>query len=416
MIAVAALAVLGMAGYALLSSDKTNKICTWRELRDVMGDGIKCSKNVQLSEHQSFQHILMVAPSGCGKSRRFLAHNLDLPGSIIVTDPVGELAKMYQGDKYVINPFGNGIGYDPLKNCRSEFEVRKIAKVILMNGAVKDNPHQQEWVDMATPLLTAYMLYNYGTKAYSFAEMIKNICIAPILDKGPCLYDEILHSNVKSAKVEMNSFMQVSGSEKTLSSIRSVLNTCLQMFLDAKVQSLMSKPSIDLSVFRKEESALFIQIPERHSSYFAPLTATLISQLIDRLLDDEGVQTYLLLDEMTNIGKLPDFSKLLSTARKHNLSICACIQSLLQLETAYKDEGKEIRELFKTILVTGGLKDSAEYISKLLGTIPDKETKMPLDLMTADEIRRLDKDEMLIICNNKRPVLDRMMEVVHEID
>jgi hypothetical protein len=32
--------------------------------------------------------------------------------------------------------------------------------------------------------------------------------------------------------------------------------------------------------------------------------------------------------------------------------------------------------------------------------------------MSADEIRRMDKNDMLIICDNKRPVIDKMMDIV----
>jgi type IV secretory pathway TraG/TraD family ATPase VirD4 len=67
--------------------------------------------------------------------------------------------------------------------------------------------------------------------------------------------------------------------------------------------------------------------------------------------------------------------------------------------------------LFKTILVTGGLRESAEYISNIIGTIEEKETKQNKPLMTPDEVRRLDRDEMLIICNNKRPVKDYMLDI-----
>jgi len=172
---------------------------------------------------------------------------------------------------------------------------------------------------------------------------------------------------------------------------------------------------LDFKKLRQEESILYIQIPERHAEYFAPLTATLMSQLIDTLLDNNGLQIYMLFDEFCNIGIIPDMTKLLSTARKHSLSIVAAIQSLTQLFRVYGEvEGKELQELFKTLLISSSLKDSCEYISNLLGSqdkrIDGKIKTEPL--MSADEIRRMSKDEILIICNNKRPVKDRMIDFV----
>lgn len=402
----------------LLYTDRANKICQSKELRDLMGDGLLCSKKVRLSVNQSNEHALMVAPSGAGKSRSFIMPNVDEleDCTLIVTDPSCEICKECTPDKkkYIFNPFSNNsIGYDPLLNCKSEFEVRKIAKTILANGMVQDNKHQKEWVDMATPLLAAYMLFNYHTKKYSFAKMVRNICTAPIIEKDePCICGEIFSSNIKSAKVEMAAFMQVFEAKQTLSSIRTVLNTCLQVFLDDSVQALLEKPNIDFSAFRKMQSVLYIQIPERHADYYAPLTATLITQLLDRLLDEEGLQVYMLFDEFANVGQIPYIGKLLSTARKHRICIVAAIQSIAQFERVYGDAGIEIKELFKTLLITGGLRQSAEYVANLLGVEIDNKTGQAKPLMTADEVRRLGRDEILILCNNKRPVLDRMLDRV----
>jgi len=327
--------------------------------------------------------------------------------------------------KYILNPFSNKtIGYNPLLNCKNEFEVRKIATVILLNGMNSQNSknsgsNQADFIGMATPLLTAYMLFNYHTKKYSFADMVKNICtmpIVPIKDNNILsIYQEIMTSGVESAIVEMKSFLQVMGSVGTLSSIRIVMNSSLKVFMDSNVKKIFTRPNINLSDIRKTESIVYIQIPEQHADYFSPLVATFLTQMFDNYLENDGLQIFIILEEMCNIGIIPSLCKLLSTARKHNISIVAAIQSLTQLTAVYGElEGKELTELFKTMLVCGGLRDSTEYISNLLGTkeITEKGIKRTIPLMTPDEIRRMDKDEMLIICNNKRPVLDKMMDIV----
>lgn len=421
---------LGMAlysGYCLLSrNDNTNDICKYKELNSLMGEGIKCSKNVRLSVKQSNEGILMTAPSGSGKSRRFYMHNVNslVNCSIICTDPSGEIEAtcVTNKKKYILNPFREDtMGYNPLANCKNEFEVRKIASVMLSNG-IKSNKeqksNQQDWISMATPLLTSYMLMNYHTKKYNFSDMIKNICTKPIIphkDKIISIYQEIVDSKVSSAITEIESFLQVLGAAQTLSSIRTVMNSCLQLFLDGSLKKIFNRNNINLSDIRKEESIVYIQIPEHHADYFSPLVATFLTQMFDNYLENDGLQIYVLLDEMANIGIIPSFSKLLSTARKHNISIVGAIQSLTQLSTLYGElQGKELSELFKTILVCGGLRDSAGYISDILGTreYRIKDTWHTEPLMTADEVRRMDKDDMLIICNNKRPVIDKMMSIV----
>jgi type IV secretory pathway TraG/TraD family ATPase VirD4 len=51
--------------------------------------------------------------------------------------------------------------------------------------------------------------------------------------------------------------------------------------------------------------------------------------------------------------------------------------------------------------------DFAEYFSKLIGK--DNEDK---PLMSEEELRMMDEDEMIIICNNKRPVKDYMLDIM----
>jgi type IV secretion system protein VirD4 len=404
----------------LYSLSDANKICGSRELRTLTGQGIQCSRNVRLSIKQSNEHILMISPTGGGKSTRLFKPNTKLLNqnncSIVITDPCNEIEKSYKGDKktYILNPFRDEtIGYDPLKNCSSEFEVRKMAKVILLNGNQSSRKgtatNQTDWIEMATPLFTAYLLYCYYCKRYNFSEVIQNICTLPI----GYIEAEIMGDDFESPKIEFISFTKVTDAKQTLSSIRSVLNSCLQVFLDSNIKKMFTKNSIDFSRIRKEESILFIQIPERHSEYYAPLSAVLMSQLFDIMLDNDGLQTYMMFDEFCNIGIIPDIAKILSTARKHKLSIIAAIQSLMQLAVMYGDkEAEELHELFKTILITSGLKESADYISKLLGTQDRKIDGIfkTEPLMSADELRRMNSNEVLIICNNKRPVIDYMID------
>jgi type IV secretory pathway TraG/TraD family ATPase VirD4 len=432
--------VSGAALYGMINhKDTENKVCRQNELKSLSGNGIRCSQTTQLSVKQSNEHILAIMPSGSGKSRRVIMPNVNTLQncSIICTDPNGEIERTCKPikKKYILNPFcENTIGYDPLLNCHSEFEVRKIANVMLINGmnansSKSSNSNQQDFVGMATPLLTSYMLMNYYTKKYTFADLIQNICtlnIIPIIAEKDSngkptkvfrsIQQEIMESGVESAIIEFESFKQVMGAIQTLSSIRIVMNSCLQVFLDKNVKKIFNRQNFDISKIRKEESIIYIQIPEHHADYFSPLTATFLTQMFDHLLENNGLQCYFLLDEFCNNGVIPSIGKLLSTARKHDISILAAVQSLNQIYNLYGELlGKELNELFKTLLVSAGLRDSAEYISNLLGNITRKDKDNALytqPLMSSDELRRMDKDDILIICNNKRPVIDKMMNIV----
>jgi type IV secretory pathway TraG/TraD family ATPase VirD4 len=399
------------------SMSDAKKICSPFELRPLSGEGVWCSSNWRASIEQSLNHILYIAPCGAGKSRRFIIPNINTltNSSVIVTDPVGEIRESYKGNKkvYKLNPFSDdSIGYDPLQNCNNEFEVKKLARIILMNGNSSARKgvatDKMDWIESAIPLVSSYLLYCWYCKRYTFSQAIENICTQTI---GYLEY-EIMQDEYESPKIQFKAFSKVDGSPATLASIRNVLNSCMQCFLDDNVRKLFSKPSIDFSLLRKEESILFIQIPERHAEFYSPLSATLMSQLFDILIDTEGLQVFMLFDEFCNVGKIgsgSEFCNILSTARKHGISISAAIQSLTQLYRTYNEiEGKELKELFGTIICSSGLKDSAEYISNLLGnTTKNVNGNLKSEpLMSPDEVRTMSENEVLIVCNNKRAVKD----------
>lgn len=430
LVELAFLGIVGKVLYDVMSSTEDNEVCDYNELKHIKGDGVLCTQNVRLSVKQSNEHILMVAPSAAGKSKRFLSHNIKQLDncSIICNNPNGELRKFNKHKKqYIFSPFDeNTVGYNPLDNCMTEFDVEKIASIIIQSGMAEDSSmgKQQEWVDMAKPLITSYFLFNWYTKRYTFFDMIKNLMIKPlvptvnkegeVVSKELSLAEELMDSGVESAIIKFKSFMKGFEAKGTIASIYAVMNSCLRIFTDSSVKKILSKPNFDINILRKEESILFIEIPERHTDYFKPLTNVLINQLLDRLFDSDGLQIYFLMDEFGNT-KIENVSTVLSTARKKRISLVCTIQSLNQLKDVYGNKSDTVRELFKTLLVTGGLRDSTEYISNIVGEcirLNNDKKEVKDKLLRPDEIRRLNDDEMLIICSNKRVVKDNMMEVL----
>jgi type IV secretion system protein VirD4 len=408
-----------VSGYRILTKDKFKpskaKLKNYKELKDFMGEGVRLSENVRLSQHFSNEHVLVCAPSGMRKTRGIIMPSVNeiQDATLIVTDPFCEIEKECKKDNAIVfNPYSNkSIGYNPLANCRTVTEVKKVAQTIMANSIIADpnkamSGDDQEWQNKAEALLSAYMIWNWKTKKYSFDEFIVRLVSARMQD----IHEEIMESDVIEAQIEFMSFAQIAGSPVTLSCIRNRLNTGVKLFLDPAVQNLFDKPSIQFDKLRNKPTTLYIQIPEKDSEYFTPLTATFVSQMLDRLVEnDKGIQTYLLFDELCNIGYIPSFTKLLSTCRKRNISISGCIQSLSQLERVYGNtQAQELRELFKTLVVMGGLKDSADYVSGLLGNeevVKDKQRYIR-PVMSADQVRRMPIDKCLILCHNKQPVVD----------
>lgn len=418
---------LGVISLMIPDSNK-NEIKTHTELNSLKGNGLRISKNVQLSSKMSKEHTLKVAPSGGYKSRGFIMPNVkSLKNcSIVVTDPSSEIKRECKRDdmiEFVFNPFDikNSIGFDILANCSNSFEVKQSIELLMINSSLAINKtgksDKADWIQMSLPLLKSYAIYNFYEKKYTFDTMISNLLTKPLLPqkdkKGISIMEEIMESDISEAKTEFASFIQIASAPQTLACIRNTLTSCLQLFNELNVKKLCRKPTIDFKKFRGKETILYIQIPERYSRHYSPITSVLVQQLMNKLLDHKkGLDVYFLFDEFCNVGKISDINLYLSTCRKHNITIAACIQNLTQLKRLYGElEGKELQELFKTLIVSGGLKDSTEYFSNLIGDKEVKEKNMTKTkpLMSTAELRMLKDNEVIILCNNKRPVRDKIV-------
>jgi hypothetical protein len=146
-----------------------------------------------------------------------------------------------------------------------------------------------------------------------------------------------------------------------------------------------------------------------------PLSSIFFTLLLDQL-GRARLETpvLLLLDEFANLGVLPHFPTTISVARGRGLAMVLGVQSLSQLSALYGQDGREtIVNTCATKVIMHGLDgDSAAWAERLLGTatVTTPAPKAGQDphlraraLLTADEIRRLPTDELLMVHGNLRP-------------
>ena len=414
-----ALGIIGYGGIKYFRGSK--KIATAKlgnELIGMNGDrGIQISKDHTLSKKASKEHIGVIAKTGGGKTTGIFIPNLlqnHIRGSIIVSDPKGEIYNLtsnYQksiGRNIILyKPMEGDISYNPLGQCKNDREIIRLAQTLLMNGALSYELKTgkqiggAEWLQMAQSLLAAALLdQNTIPKA-----------IRLILSKDNEELDEYFLSKKESIKTQYMVFKTSLDSPKTASSIKNTLATNLSLFLD---KLNVNNSDFSAGQLRKEETILYISYPENYSNYLSPLMASVYSQLIDKLLEKEGLDIYFMLDEFCNVGKLSDFQTTISTARSRNISFTLCLQSITQLKQIYGiSNALSILNNLTTKIILPGLSDidTLKYASELCGeeeidiTENNKSHKGKKLLFTPDEIRRLEDKKELIISNNKRPIV-----------
>lgn len=429
------------------------------EMDELIGeDGFVLSKNTKLSLSASFEHVSIIGPTGSGKSTGFFIPNLlELNGDVsaLVIDPKGELydsTKKYLTKKgydlIIIKPLDDKFEfcYNPIRITQTNSELREIAQLMMMNGSKSyelstgGSSNNAEWLAMATPLLTATMIYVKEKGIKKDMTEVLDIILNDSLDEMIMKFIQI-----PEAEKSFLIFNASAESEKTMSSIRVTLTNALQLFVDEKIQNFTSvkyKFTDDYTrivderfmfnplVLRQKPTVVFIQIPETKSLYMMPLMSVFYSQVLDLCMGNLGIPILFLLDEFANIGILPSFSNIIATARSRKIGISIGLQGVEQLERNYgKENAIDILNNLKTKLIFSGLTgESAEYISKLSGLTTVQSfsnsresgflsssgntsvSEQRRELVTPDEVRRMLSDEVFIIAHNKNLVRDKKIK------
>lgn len=435
------LCFLAMKKFDLLPKNEklgSSDFATYKDFDQFTGnDGLIIGKKFQLNAKKCFEHVVCVGPTGSGKSASFFIPNLlSLPSdaSVVVTDPKGELLEMTgqhaldRGKKLLVfAPYQeNSMKYNPLALCRSSSEVRELAQILLVNGnaAVEQMTGTKaggaEWTNMATPLLAAFLMYVKDLKApKNTISYALNLIVENDIDTLKVL----MMDAEPAAEKQFNIFMQSAESEKTASSIKTVLATNLQMFLDPMIEEITSANEIDPSVLRREGTHLHIIVPEHKSAPMMPLMSCFFKQMMDHLVEDgKGNNIFFLLDEFANIGVIPSIDVALATIRSRKMGIAIGIQSVNQIKQRYGQEAAvSIMDNLKTKFFLPGLSyESAEYASKMVGykeisttstsfgkdNVSHSVSQQKRELLTPDEIRRLPDETMLIVTDNRNPFRD----------
>ena len=384
--------------------------------------------------------------SGSGKSASYSIPNAyQCLGSYVFTDPKGELYDRTAGylkehgyDIKVLNLVHPQYsdGYNPLMHISSELDVDVIANTIVKGQQSESGKSDPYWDDMAEMLLKALIYYLIATRPEeeqnlaSCAELVRaannnggSNLLTELISQLP--YDHPARMYYKSIEI---------APEKTYGSILSSLQSKLGKFDSKEIAELTSTDTIDFEEIGNKKTAVYVISSDTHTAYDFLLTI-FFSQMIQQLYDHADLnggklkeQTFFILDEFANIGKIPDFDKKISTSRSRKISFSVILQTVDQLEAVYEKSYETIMGNCDTHLFLGSNSyKTLEYFSKQLGekTIERDSISINRDrqnwktgksvsdqvmaraLMTPDELRRMDNDQCIIFEKGVKPVKAR---------
>ena len=154
------------------------------------------------------------------------------------------------------------------------------------------------------------------------------------------------------------------------------LATRLQIFQTDKIRNITNKDEINFENIGTKKTCIFVVTSDTNSAFdflstlfFSFLFIKLIKQADENPDGRLKVETSLILDEFTNIGRIVDFEKKLATTRSRGINIFMIFQNIAQLKNRYdNDVWQEILGNADTKICMGaGDILTAEYITQYLG-------------------------------------------------
>ena len=422
----------------------------------ILTQHLQMSMNGKLHRRNLLQ--IIVGGSGSGKTRFLAKPNLMLANaSFIVTDPKGEMLRavgnLFLEEGYVLRVFdlidpSKSDCYNPFCYIRKDADVFKLIDNFIKNttpkGAKANDPF---WEKSETALDAALMLYllheapvedqNMETILY----MIENGGAKEEDDDYQSPLDLLFEALEEEqpdhiAVRQYHIFKQAAG--KTAKSILVSAAVRLASFTLPEIQRITASDDMELGKLGERKQAIFCIIPDSNDASLNFLVGMLYTQAFQELYYQADkihqgalpVPVRLMFDEFANVA-LPDgYARLQATMRSRNIMSTIILQNISQLKALFKDDWEGIIGNADSFVYLGGNEQSThKYISELLGkeTIDTRTSSQSKgrngsfsqnfqqtgrELMTPDEVRRLDNKNAIVLIRGEKPVIDEKYDIL----
>ena len=422
----------------------------------ILTQHLQMSMNGKLHRRNLLQ--IIVGGSGSGKTRFLAKPNLMLANaSFICTDPKGEMLRavgnLFLEEGYVLRVFdlidpSKSDCYNPFRYIRKDADVFKLIDSFIKNttpkGAKANDPF---WEKSETALDSALMLYllheappedqNMETILY----MIENGGAKEEDDDYQSPLDPLFEAPEEEqpdhiAVLQYHIFKQAAG--KTAKSILVSAAVRLASFTLPEIQRITATDDMELGKLGERKQAIFCIIPDSNDASLNFLVGMLYTQAFQEPYYQADkvhqgalpVPVRLMFDEFANVA-LPDgYARLQATMRSRNIMSTIVLQNISQLKALFKDDWEGIIGNADSFVYLGGNEQSThKYISELLGkeTIDTRTSSQSKgrngsfsqnfqqtgrELMTPDEVRRLDNKNAIVLIRGEKPVIDEKYDIL----
>ena len=395
-----------------------------------------------LDERRLEEHVLLDGTSGKGKSSLFIIPNIlreEGARSLFITDPKPELFDKCAGalskrgfECWIFAPTREGAAtsqaYNPLEHIEDIEDARDFARCWVRNTG---ESKEEFWNSTAELLITAVVMHVRKSEPDAPLSRLADIFCGMDFPQIWNMIDTSPSIETRNAGRAIMSNMQ--RNERLAGSIMTGLNTRFFFLQSPIIQRVTDHNEIDFDRMITQPIAFFLSIPDVDADKLKPISSCLFMQMIkswariaysspNRRLP-RGITCYL--DEFANIGSVPHMARHVTTLRSKGIALILAIQNHNQLIENYgKDDAQTIMASTSTHMVLGGsAQPDCKFYSERIGfgTIAtwsestssrgfetsNSSSMSPTGrlLMTPDEIRTLQRGQILVIADTLPPTV-----------
>ena len=430
-------------------------ICSkYRDTEDESNNKI-LTKNVRIGldgrKHRRNLNLLICGGSGAGKTRFFAKPNvMQCNTSMVILDPKGEIVrdtgellekKGYSEKVLDLINMDKSYCYNPFVYLKSDNDVQKLVtnlfKSTTPKGSQSSDPFWDTSASMLLLALVFYLWYEAPEEEQNFAMVMEMLRAGDVkedeemyLSPLDILFDRLEMKNPEH--VALKYYRQYrSGATKTLKSIQITLASRLEKFNLESLARLTMTDELELDTLGEKKTALFAIIPDNDTS-FNFIVSILYTQLFQQLFYSADykhggrlpIHVHFIMDEFANVSLPDDFEKILSVMRSREVSVSIILQNLAQLKALFDKQWESIVGNCDTFLYLGGNEQSThKFVSELMGkenldlntygrshgrngNYSTNYQQTGRDLMTPDEVRRLNNKYAILFIRGERPIKD----------
>lgn len=393
------------------------------------------------------KNVLVVGGSGSGKTRFFIKPNLlQMHSSYCVTDPKGtivnEVGVALLKNGYEIKIFNTinfkkSMHYNPFAYVHSEKDILKLVTTLIANTKGEGKGGDEFWEKAEKLLYSAligYIHYEAPEEEQNFTTLLEMINAMEVREddeefKNPVdlMFDELAERDPDHFAVRQYLKFKLAAGKTS----KSILVSCgarLAPFDIKELREITAYDELELDMLGDRKTALFLIMSDTDATFnflISMVYTQLFNLLCEKADDVYGgrlpIHVRCLIDEMANIGQIPNLEKLMATIRSREISAALVLQAKSQLKAIYKDNADTIIGNCDSQIFLGG---SEQTTLKDLNSTLGKETidmyntgetrgqsqsynmnyqKLGHDLMSIDELAVMDGAKCIVQIRGVRP-------------